>query len=152
VRLGSTLAQRDMAVLVDNKQNMSQQRTTAAKVNQILGCICRGITSRDSNVIIPLYSVLLRPHLDCCIQFWSPQLKKDVYSLETVQRRATKMTTGLENLPCEERLKELDLFSLEKKRLREDLRTVFQYLKGGYKEDIGSLFTSSHMEKTRGKG
>ncbi|KAK4805622.1 hypothetical protein QYF61_022380 [Mycteria americana] len=59
------------------------------------------------------------------------------------------MTKGLENLSCEERPKELGLFSLENRRLGGHLITVSQYLKGGYKEDGGSLITRSHMEKTR---
>ena len=62
------------------------------------------------------------------------------------------MIKGLENLLYEERLKELGLFSLEKRRLRGDLITVFQYLKGGYKEDRDSLFTRSHIEKARAMG
>ncbi|PKU46371.1 glycerol kinase [Limosa lapponica baueri] len=57
------------------------------------------------------------------------------------------MIKGLENLPYEERLKEL-----EKRWLSRDLITIFQYLGGGYKEYRGSLFTRSHMVKTRGKG
>ncbi|KAK4829004.1 hypothetical protein QYF61_001760 [Mycteria americana] len=90
-------------------------------------------------------------HPGYCVQFRSPQFKKDVDRLERVQRRAMKMTKGLENLPYEERLKELGLFSV-KRRCRADLITVLQYLKGSYKEDGGSLLTRSHMEKTRGSG
>jgi len=69
-----------------------------------------------------------------------------------VQRRATKMNKGLGSLPYEERLRKLGLFSLEKRRLRVDLITMFQYLKNGYKEDGDSLLTRSHTEKTRSNG
>ena len=60
------------------------------------------------------------------------------------------MIKGLGNLPYEERLRELGLFNLEKRRLRGDLITVFQYLKCGYKEDEDFLFTRSSTEKMRG--
>ncbi|GAB0192858.1 hypothetical protein GRJ2_001751100 [Grus japonensis] len=122
-RIESSPEEKDLEVLVDEKLNVTWQcLITAQKANRVLGCIKSSANSRSREVILPLHSALVRPHLEYCAQLWGPQHKKEHGAVGGSPEEATKMIRGLEQLSYEDRLRESGLFSQQKRRLWGDLR------------------------------
>jgi len=78
--------------------------------------------------------------MEYCIQLWKPSAQERHGPVGAGPEEATKVIRGLKHLSCQKRLRELGLFSQEKRRLQGDLRAAFQYLKGAYVKDVDKLF------------
>ena len=149
--LGTTVKEKDLGVTISADMKVSEQCGIAAsKGNQILGLIRRNITYKGKKLIIPLYKAIVRPHLEYCIQAWRPYRKKDIDTLERIQRRSTKMIPELRDLSYEERLKECGLTTLETRRLRGDQIEVFKILNGYENIDRNMFFSLNKDSRTRG--
>ena len=112
----------------------------AAKANQVLGQIARGVCYRDKETMLKLYMTYVRPHLEYCQAAWSPWLVGDKKLLEQVQQRAVKLMTNLKSKTYDGKLKELGLTTLVERRRRGDMITMFRIMTGKDKVDPALWF------------
>ena len=150
--LGICNDEKDLGVIITNDLKPSKQCTEVEKKAQkILGYIKRQFSTRKEETILTLYNALVRPHLEYAVQFWSPSQRNDIERLEKVQARATKLIPSIRHISYDRRLARLNLFSLEKRRLRGQLIETFKILKGIENIDYRRLFTLS-SNQTRSNG
>ncbi len=97
-KLESEQCMKDLDVIVVSSLKFFQQcKDAEGKANEMLGFMNSNISFKTKDVILPLYTSLVRPHLEYAVQFWPPHHAKDIPKLEAIQRRATKMITSLGN-------------------------------------------------------
>ena len=144
--------EKDLGVIITNDLKPSKQCIEVEKKAQkILGYIKRQFNTRKEETILTLYNALVRPHLEYAVQFWSPSHRKDIDRLERVQARATKLIPSIRHMSYERRLAKLNLYSLEKRRIRGQLIETFKILKGIENVDHRKFFTLSNNQ-TRSNG
>ena len=139
--IASSSCQKDLGIIIlENGLPGDQCRAAAKKANQVLGQINRSFTCNTKEVMLQIYKVFVRPHLEYGIAAWSPWLKKDIEVLEKIQRRATRRMSDIRG-SYPERLQQLDLTTLEERRSRGDAIETFKCLKGFIDVETESLFT-----------
>ena len=147
--LESWAVEKDLGALVAGRQRAQ----VAKKAHSIPACIRNSVASRSREAMVPLCSALLRPHLECCVQFWAPHSRKDTEVPARVQRRAAKLLRASEHKSYEERLRELRLFSRENRRPSGGaLLALYSSRKGGCGEGGVGLFSQATSHGTRGNG
>ena len=133
--LETTRAERDLGVTIDDQLDLGKHiKNIVAKANRLLGLVKISFACLDKLMFLNLYLVLVRPHLEYCVQVWSPYKKKYIKLLERVQRRATKLVPELRELEYPERLRRLGLTTLEERRVRGDMIQTYKFITR--KEDI----------------
>ena len=127
IQIEKTDSERDLGIQVSsNLKYNAQVSKSASKANSMLGMLKRTFVTRNVKIWKKLYTTYVRPHLEFAVSAWNPYLKKDINTLEKVQRRATKISPTIKNLTYENRLQALKLTTLEKRRIRGDLIQKFK--------------------------
>jgi hypothetical protein len=151
-QLAEITEERDLGVVVTNDLKPAGQCVkAAARAMSVIGMIGRQFRKLDKEDFLILYKSFIRPHVEYCIQAWSPYRRKDIQCLETVQRRATKLVEGLERETYEERLQQLGFATLEKRRKRGDMIEVYRLMTGKERIQYQQFFnTAENVYNLRG--
>ena len=131
----------DLGVIIDSKLSFEKHmQTKINKANSVMGVIRRPMEYLDKENFKFLFTALVRPHLEYANAAWSPSLKKHITALENVQRRATKYIPGFKDIPYMQRLKLLNMPTLQYRRYRGDMIEAFKITHGLYDTDVTDGF------------
>ena len=143
--------QRDLGVLIsDNLKFSAHTATIVARAESVLQAMKKTIASRDPQIWIKIFTHHVRPLLEYATTVWNPHNVKDKHLVERVQRRATKLVCNMRNLSYEERLLNLGLETLEKRRLLADMVEVYKIVHGLSCSDSSRFFVENQLSSTRG--
>ena len=121
----ATEEQRNLGITITRDLKWQKQTEKSFKTsNRVLGFIARSFNYKSTELMLPLYKSIVRPHLEYAVKFWSPHLRRDIDKMERAQRKATKIIPEIRNHSYQQRLKDLELISLVQRRLRGQLIEV----------------------------
>ena len=143
--------EKDLGVYIKNDAKPSLQCIEAAKkATQALGFVKRTFSHFDCTSFSVVYRTYIRPHMEFAVEAWNPYLKKDIECFKKIQHRATKLVPQLRNLEYEERLKVLNLTTLEERRVRGDLIQAYRIITGKDNVNCEQFFKFRENANTRG--
>jgi hypothetical protein len=149
--MSSVTEEKDLGVVITaDLKSSSHCQSACKKANNMLGLIYRTIEYKEQKVLVNLYKSLVRPMIEYCSSAWSPHYKKDKEMIERVQNRFTRMIPSFRQLAYEERLRRLNLWTLEERRNRADLIEVYKIFAGFTNLSINDFFTLAPCSYTRG--
>ena len=142
--------EKDLGVIFDSKLKFDKHINTKVNIaNRNLGLISRNFTYMNLDIFLKLYKALVRPHLEYASVIWAPRYKKDIITIENVQRRATKMIKSIKDLAYGNRLRKLGLPTLEYRRKRADMIQVFKIINN---IDVVSVNLFEHRDGAATRG
>lgn len=151
VSLNNAIETTDLGIIVDNKLRFSSHYACIVrKAHQRSSLILRCFKCRDSSILTKAFVVYVRPLLEYCSPVWAPVYISDISLIESVQRRFTKRISGMKDLSYPQRLNKLNLETLEERRLKTDLITMFKILHHIIDIDFIDFFSLSNLTNTRG--
>ena len=149
--LEPTNEEKDLGVTIDQELKFHRHVALATKrANGVLSQIRRTIKYKEKEIIIPLYMALVRPLLEYGNVIWNPRYKEDQKDVEKVQRRATKIVRSISHLEYGDRLRQLNLPSLQHRRRRGDMIQVYKIISGIDRVDPDRIFEFRKNSTTRG--
>ena len=134
---------KDLGVIVSSDLSWSAHvNTIASRARGIAAWVLSAFKTRDRTTMLTLYKSLIRSHLEYCCPVWSPHKISDMEQIESVQRTFTSRIWGVQHLNYWERLKSLNIMSLQRRRERYLVILMWKILHGNCPNDLNIKFAS----------
>ena len=147
--LTESVCERDLGVYVDNQLKFDSHILNKTKqARKVCGMINRTVSFKTKEIMVPLFKTLVRPVVEYAKAVWCPYKRKDINEIEKIQRHFTRCIVGMRELDYSQRLRKLDLPSLEFRRVRGDMLECFEFVHNFY-DPLTTNNLITHSANTR---